>query len=172
MIYFVRDDTRIKIGFSDSPRQRIMSLREQGILSAKSKLLGVVAGDAQKEISIHAHFKKWHITREWFSLGCMDEAMRVIASNGAAVIDSTANPFIRDSTGRFAVGSHGGSGNKHARKHARIKAIIAESVSDEDARAIFRVLVTKATAGNLEAARTVAHFIKHISPLPLPEIPK
>ena len=57
----------------------------------------------------------------------------------------------RDSNGRFAKGNPGGPGNPHARKVARLRSLILESVTEDDLRAIVAVLVKRAREGDLPA---------------------
>ena len=59
----------------------------------------------------------------------------------------------RESNGRFAKGNPGGPGNPHARKVARLRSLILESVTEDDLRAIVAVLVKRAREGDLAAIR-------------------
>lgn len=61
----------------------------------------------------------------------------------------------RDSRGRFAAGNPGGPGNPFARRTARLRSLMLESVSELDLRAIIVKLVEKAKGGDLGAAREV-----------------
>jgi|SRR5215510_650187 len=53
----------------------------------------------------------------------------------------------RDPAGRFTKGNPGGPGNPFARRVALMRQTILEAVSDEDLRAIVRVLVDQAKRG-------------------------
>lgn len=60
-VYFARNESRIKIGFSDDPARRISGLKAQPI--------GCIAGNRETEASLHARFR--HIRaygwgKEWF----------------------------------------------------------------------------------------------------------
>lgn len=57
----------------------------------------------------------------------------------------------RDRHGRFAAGNGFAIGNPLAAKVARFRALIAESVSDDDLREIIRTLVERAKAGDFRA---------------------
>lgn len=59
----------------------------------------------------------------------------------------------RTGNGRFAKGNAGGPGNPYARRVARLRSLILESVSDDDMQAIVGVLVQQAKAGDLSAIR-------------------
>jgi len=59
----------------------------------------------------------------------------------------------RDSNGRFTKGNSGGPGNPHARRTARIRRLILDSVSDDDIRATLATLVNLARGGDLAAIR-------------------
>jgi hypothetical protein len=55
----------------------------------------------------------------------------------------------RDAGGRFAAGNYGGPGNRHARPTAAIRALLLDTVTDEDLRAIITKLVEMAKGGDL-----------------------
>jgi hypothetical protein len=59
----------------------------------------------------------------------------------------------RDKNGRFAKGNSGGPGNPFARRVAQLRAVLMESVTDDDMRAVVRTLVTLAKAGDVAAIK-------------------
>lgn len=59
----------------------------------------------------------------------------------------------RDGGGRFAVGNAGGPGNPYARRVARLRSLILESVTDGDLRAILRKMVKRAKHGDTAMIR-------------------
>ncbi|MEX0655535.1 MAG: hypothetical protein WD151_15545 [Phycisphaeraceae bacterium] len=61
----------------------------------------------------------------------------------------------RDARGRFVKGNAGGPGNPHIQKVAKLKAVMLEAVTQKDLRAIVKVLIEKARAGDVTAAREV-----------------
>lgn len=58
-----------------------------------------------------------------------------------------------DERGRFIVGNAGGPGNPHAKRVAQFRSALLSVVSEDDLRAITRVVVNKALEGDLEAIR-------------------
>ena len=66
-----------------------------------------------------------------------------------------ANGAKRDATGRFLKGTAPGPGNPLARRTAEYRAAIREAVSPEDLAQIIKVLMEKALAGDVHAAREV-----------------
>lgn len=84
---------------------------------------------------------------------------------------STNGDNGRDGGGRFTRGNAGGPGNPYARRVARLRTLMLETVSDEDLKAIVSALVKQAKAGDLAAIREVlnrvtgrAGFIEHADP--------
>lgn len=63
--------------------------------------------------------------------------------------------LARLENGRFARGNAGGPGNPFAKKTARFKRILLDSVSDKDLQAITKKLVAQAKKGDLAATRLV-----------------
>ena len=59
----------------------------------------------------------------------------------------------RDASGRFVRGNAGGPGNPHARRTSRLRALLLDSVSDDDLRAVVQSLVTRAKSGDVPACR-------------------
>lgn len=59
----------------------------------------------------------------------------------------------RDAAGRFAPGWKGGPGNPYAARVAKLRALILDAVTEGDLKAIVRVLVQQAKAGDIVAAR-------------------
>ena len=60
--------------------------------------------------------------------------------------------------GRFAKNNPGGPGNPHARHCARMLALLRASISDEEMVAVFRMLVEKAIARDVSAAKLVLSY--------------
>ena len=61
----------------------------------------------------------------------------------------------RQSGGRFAKGNAGGPGNPHARRVAELRAALLERIADGDLRDIVEMLLSKAKAGDIAAAKEV-----------------
>lgn len=59
----------------------------------------------------------------------------------------------RDANGRFVKGNAGGPGNPFARRVAQLRAVLMESVTDDDMRDVVRTLVTLAKAGDVAAIK-------------------
>ena len=55
----------------------------------------------------------------------------------------------RNANGRFAKGNSGGPGNPYGREVARIRAVMLQSVSDEDLRGVVAALVSRAKSGDV-----------------------
>src|SRR4051794_4411025 len=70
--------------------------------------------------------------------------------------DPTASERTPD--GRFAEGNSGGPGNPHARHCARMLALLRTSISDDEMVAIIRMLVEKARAGDVSAAKLIMSY--------------
>ncbi len=64
----------------------------------------------------------------------------------------------RNRSGRFTVGNKGGPGNPHAQAVGRFRSALLEAVTDEDFAAVVRVLVEKATAGDLAAIKVFLDY--------------
>src|SRR5258707_11370129 len=71
-----------------------------------------------------------------------------------------ASPTPNDRTpdGRFAKDNPGGPGNPHARHCARMLALLRASISDQEMVAIIRMLVEKARAGDVSAAKLLMNY--------------
>jgi len=68
--------------------------------------------------------------------------------------DDTAPTFDgRDASGRFAPGNRGGPGNPHAKKVAKLRSALFETVTEDDMKAVAAKLVEMARAGELPAIR-------------------
>lgn len=59
----------------------------------------------------------------------------------------------RDRNGRFARGNSGGPGNPFARRVAQLRAVMMETVSDDDMRAVVQTLLTLAKSGDVAAIK-------------------
>ena len=59
----------------------------------------------------------------------------------------------RGADGRFARGNCGGPGNPHAQRTARLRAMLLDSVSDDDFTTVVGKLVAMAKGGDLAAIR-------------------
>ena len=66
---------------------------------------------------------------------------------------TTNGPNGRDRRGRFTTGNAGGPGNPHAGQVGKWRAVLAETVTDDDMRDVVRVLIDKAKAGEPWAVR-------------------
>ena len=62
-------------------------------------------------------------------------------------------PDGRDAGGRFAKGNAGGPGNPHARRVARLRALVVEAVTDVDMRDVLATLIRCAIDGEPWAVR-------------------
>ena len=58
----------------------------------------------------------------------------------------------RDARGRFAPGNRASRGNPHAKRVHRFKSLLLKAVTDADLRRIARMLVERATNGDVRAA--------------------
>jgi hypothetical protein len=71
MIYFVQETglfrNRVKIGFTDNVKGRMSGLR--GGSPSTLKLLMILPGDTQIEVSYHERFRKYRLHGEWFRFG-------------------------------------------------------------------------------------------------------
>ncbi len=66
MIYFVynKNHDAIKIGFSESPYERIKEIQRNCL--DQLKMIGTMPGDRNDEKSLHARFSEIRIRFEWF----------------------------------------------------------------------------------------------------------
>ena len=72
---------------------------------------------------------------------------------------STNRQNGRDASGRFAKGNSGGPGNPYARRTARLRSLIAESVSDDDLQEIVSKLVDDAKQGDQAAVKLLLSYL-------------
>lgn len=77
-VYFIRDEARVKIGYSYDPHRRIREIKTHSPI----ELLAVVLGGPARERRLHRKFAAHRIdgTREWFHL--VDEIRDFIANHG------------------------------------------------------------------------------------------
>lgn len=61
----------------------------------------------------------------------------------------------RDAAGRFTSGCKGGPGNPHMARVARLRQAMFDAVTDADLKAIVKVLVQQAKAGDVVSAKEV-----------------
>lgn len=64
----------------------------------------------------------------------------------------------RDRSGRFTVGNHGGPGNPHAQRVARLRVALIGAMTAEDIATVARVLVEHARAGDLAAIKLLLDY--------------
>lgn len=76
MIYFVKVNEYIKIGFSRRPFRRVVSIQHS--IPFDTVLLGVVPGDVLTEQLLHDKFKDYRFRGEWF-VGIEDGVKEVLA---------------------------------------------------------------------------------------------
>src|SRR6267154_638181 len=72
--------------------------------------------------------------------------------------EPSPTPTDRTPDGRFAKDNPGGPGNPHARHCARMLALLRASISDEEMVAIIRMLVEKALAKDVSAAKLLLSY--------------
>lgn len=94
MIYFMRADSAVKIGFT---RQRSsLSKRLEDLQSGNPKRITVVAmmaGDEEDEQRLHARFAQHRLTGEWFKL--CDDLRTFIETNCRPCLHNDARPPVR-----------------------------------------------------------------------------
>src|SRR5687768_12574023 len=66
---------------------------------------------------------------------------------------STNGPNGRGAGGRFAKGNHGGPGNPHARRVARLRSALFKSVQPTDLRQVVAALLAQAKAGDVASIK-------------------
>lgn len=76
-------------------------------------------------------------------------------NKGDVMLPSQNGGNGRGSHGRFLAGNAGGPGNPYARRVARLRSALLDAVTDDDLRAIVKVLVDRAKGGDLAAIREV-----------------
>jgi hypothetical protein len=77
--------------------------------------------------------------------------------NGADFLQSREKNG-RDARGRFAAGNLGGPGNPFARRTAKLRQALIETVTDEDIKDIIAMLLFKAKSGDVAAARVLLSY--------------
>jgi hypothetical protein len=65
----------------------------------------------------------------------------------------------RDTRGRYATGNPGGPGNPFARRVAQLRAILVETVTDEELRIVAGQLMVKAKFGDLAAIKLLFQYV-------------
>jgi hypothetical protein len=68
---------------------------------------------------------------------------------------STHGANGKDANGRFTRGNRCGRGNPLAGRAAKVRAVLLEELSPDDARAIARKLIEQARAGDLASAKEI-----------------
>jgi hypothetical protein len=64
MIYFVKANDRVKIGYAEDPSSRIPSIQTSS--PYKLEVLLIIDGSIEVERELHKRFQKYRITGEWF----------------------------------------------------------------------------------------------------------
>lgn len=77
MIYFVKSDDKVKIGYTDNPQQRIQSIQTSS--PHELSVLLLVEGDYEKERELHKKFKIHACKGEWFFM--CDDIVSFIEEN-------------------------------------------------------------------------------------------
>ena len=62
---------------------------------------------------------------------------------------------LRDDKGRFALGNPGGPGNPYVQRTTALRSVLLDAVSEDDVRDVVAMLIAKAKAGDIAAAREV-----------------
>src|ERR1700687_3237846 len=70
-----------------------------------------------------------------------------------------ADPSGRDTRGKYATGNPGGPGNPFARRVAQLRAILVETVTDEELRIVAGQLMVKAKFGDLAAIKLLFQYV-------------
>lgn len=81
MVYFLKVGTRIKIGYTRKPSQRITAL--QSMNARRGQLLAIILGGPDKEADLHRQFSNLRLHGEWFK----------------------ATPYLLDEIGKLAMAS-------------------------------------------------------------------
>lgn len=71
---------------------------------------------------------------------------------------AATNVAVRDNRGRFVKGCPGGPGNPTLMRIAKLRSEIQQAVTPAEIRAVFRRLLTKAKAGDVESAKLVLNY--------------
>ena len=66
MIYFLKSDKYVKIGYSKNPKKRISILKIS--IPFEMEVIGIIEGDLKKESQLHRMFSKLRVQGEWFLL--------------------------------------------------------------------------------------------------------
>lgn len=66
MLYFLKKDNLVKIGYSRNPAKRIQTIRDNS--SSDIELLILTEGSITDEKHLHCKFKEYHSFKEWFIL--------------------------------------------------------------------------------------------------------
>jgi hypothetical protein len=92
--------------------------------------------------------------------GANGQTARLLESSRAAGEPSPSGNGAngRDASGRFVKGNPGGPGNPFARRAAQLRRVLSMAVSDEDIEAVAHVLLEKAKAGDVAAARLLLSY--------------
>jgi len=77
MIYFVKSDDKVKIGYTDSPQKRIQSIQTSS--PHELDVLLLIEGSYDKEKELHKKFKIHACKGEWFSM--CDDIINFIEEN-------------------------------------------------------------------------------------------
>lgn len=72
MIYFVKVNDKVKIGFSDNLKKRLSALQVSS--AYKLEVLLIIDGDYEKESELHQQFREYRNSGEWFDLSDPIEA--------------------------------------------------------------------------------------------------
>lgn len=67
MIYFVKANDRVKIGYADDPANRIPSIQTSS--PYELEVLLIVEGTYEVERELHRRFQEYRVTGEWFEYG-------------------------------------------------------------------------------------------------------
>lgn len=98
-VYFITDETAIKIGFSTDPRSRLAAL--QGSQHAALRLIAAFPGGPQDERALHEHFAHLCIRGEWFQfhqeitdfVASLKGARRALRTRQATIADVIGGNF-------------------------------------------------------------------------------
>lgn len=118
VVYFLKnsDTGRIKIGFSDNLRRRLMSLGNEG--NFEPELLGIVEGGRDVERQLHNQFRQYRYANEWFDPG--PELLEYIRAN-------TQKPAVYLGQDYIAGPGRDSFKAKHGEEGVSFKMLITES---------------------------------------------
>lgn len=77
MIYFIKANDRVKIGYADDPKSRIQSIQTSS--PYKLEVLLIIDGNFEVERELHDRFQAYRITGEWFEY--VDELSSFVKEN-------------------------------------------------------------------------------------------